>query len=73
MATRSGRAPAGEQRRWTVLLRWLLLLPQFVVVALLSFAAFFVTIAGWFSALVLGGCPTRSPPSSARSSPIRPG
>ncbi|MET9728990.1 DUF4389 domain-containing protein [Streptomyces zaomyceticus] len=49
--------PPGEQRRWTVLLRWLLLLPQFVVVALLSFAAFFVTIAGWFSALVLGRLP----------------
>ncbi|WP_329285112.1 DUF4389 domain-containing protein [Streptomyces sp. NBC_00691] len=49
--------PPGQQRRWTVLLRWLLLLPQFVVVALLSFVAFFVTIAGWFSALVLGRLP----------------
>ncbi|HEY9371104.1 DUF4389 domain-containing protein [Streptomyces sp.] len=47
----------GRQRRWTVLLRWLLLLPQFIVVALLSLAAFFVTIAGWFSALVLGRLP----------------
>ncbi|MEK9521777.1 DUF4389 domain-containing protein [Streptomyces sp. NPDC087908] len=49
--------PPGRQRRWTVLLRWLLLLPQFVVVALLSLLAFFVTIAGWFSALVLGRLP----------------
>ncbi|WP_406064364.1 DUF4389 domain-containing protein [Streptomyces sp. NBC_01077] len=49
--------PPGQQRRWTVLLRWLLLLPQFIVVALLSFAAFFVTVAGWFSALVLGRLP----------------
>lgn len=49
--------PPGRQRRWTVLLRWLLLLPQFVVVALLSIAAFFVTIAAWFSALVLGRLP----------------
>jgi len=47
----------GRQRRWTVLLRWLLLLPQFVVVALLSVAAFFVTVAGWFAALVLGRLP----------------
>ncbi|MER7175500.1 DUF4389 domain-containing protein [Streptomyces mesophilus] len=47
----------GRQRRWTVLLRWLLLLPQFIVAALLSFAAFFVTIAGWFAALVLGRLP----------------
>ncbi|MFC9398249.1 DUF4389 domain-containing protein [Streptomyces sp. NPDC057027] len=47
----------GQQRRWTVLLRWLLLLPQFIVVAVLSFAAFFVTIAAWFSALVLGRLP----------------
>ncbi|MFE1382520.1 DUF4389 domain-containing protein [Streptomyces sp. NPDC058740] len=49
--------PPGPQRRWTVLLRWLLLLPQFIVVTLLSIAAFFVTIAGWFSALVLGRLP----------------
>ncbi|MEV0322814.1 DUF4389 domain-containing protein [Streptomyces sp. NPDC050658] len=49
-------APA-RQRRWTVLLRWLLLLPQFVVVALLSVAAFFVTVFGWFAALFLGRLP----------------
>ncbi|MFP3986231.1 DUF4389 domain-containing protein [Streptomyces sp. E11-3] len=49
-------APA-PQRRWTVLLRWLLLLPQFVVVSLLSIAAFFVTIVGWFAALFLGRLP----------------
>ncbi len=49
--------PPGRQRRWTVFLRWLLLLPQFVVVAVLSIAAFFVTVVGWFSALVLGRLP----------------
>ncbi|MFE0252563.1 DUF4389 domain-containing protein [Streptomyces sp. NPDC059010] len=49
--------PAGPQRRWTVLLRWLLLLPQFVVVCLLSVAAFFVTIVGWFAALFMGRLP----------------
>ncbi|MCZ4610243.1 DUF4389 domain-containing protein [Streptomyces sp. Lzd4kr] len=48
---------AARQRRWTVLLRWLLLLPQFVVVWLLSIAAFFVTVAGWFAALFLGRLP----------------
>ncbi|MGW8327547.1 DUF4389 domain-containing protein [Streptomyces sp. NPDC055897] len=47
----------GRQRRWTVLLRWLLLLPQFVVIVLLGLAAFFVTIAGWFAALFTGRLP----------------
>ncbi|WP_406858840.1 DUF4389 domain-containing protein [Streptomyces sp. HUAS MG47] len=47
----------GQQRRWTVLLRWLLLLPQFIAVFLLSFVAFFVAIVGWFAALVLGRLP----------------
>ncbi|MEU7029080.1 DUF4389 domain-containing protein [Streptomyces sp. NPDC046275] len=47
----------GRQRRWTVFLRWLLLVPQFVVVAVLSVAAFFVTVVGWFAALVLGRLP----------------
>ncbi|WP_415949484.1 DUF4389 domain-containing protein [Streptomyces sp. KLOTTS4A1] len=50
-------AVPGRQRRWTVLLRWLLLVPQFIVVGLLSVAAFFVTVAGWFAALVLGRLP----------------
>lgn len=49
--------PAARQRRWTVLLRWLLLLPQFVVVCLLSIAAFFVTVVGWFAALFMGRLP----------------
>ncbi|MFD0267307.1 DUF4389 domain-containing protein [Streptomyces sp. NPDC127106] len=47
----------GRQRRWTVLLRWLLLIPQMIVVALLGIAAFFVTIVGWFAALVQGRLP----------------
>ncbi len=49
--------PPGRQRRWTVLLRLLLVLPQLIVVALLGIAAFFVTIAGWFAALVQGRLP----------------
>lgn len=48
---------AARQRRWTVLLRWLLLLPQFLVVCLLSVAAFFVTVVGWFAALFTGRLP----------------
>ncbi|MEU6825922.1 DUF4389 domain-containing protein [Streptomyces atriruber] len=47
----------GRQRRWTVLLRWLLLLPQFVVYAVLGVVAFFVTIVGWFAALFMGRLP----------------
>ncbi|MER7834818.1 DUF4389 domain-containing protein [Streptomyces sp. NPDC096040] len=47
----------GPQRRWTVLLRWLLLIPQYIVVCLLGIAAFLVTVAGWFAALVLGRLP----------------
>ncbi|NXY96567.1 DUF4389 domain-containing protein [Streptomyces sp. BR123] len=47
----------GRQRRWTVLLRWLLLIPQMIAVALLGIAAFFVTIVGWFAALFRGRLP----------------
>lgn len=46
-----------RQRRLTVLLRYLLLLPQFVVLALLSFAASIAAIVGWFAALVMGRLP----------------
>ncbi|MFJ2740804.1 DUF4389 domain-containing protein [Streptomyces sp. NPDC087440] len=49
-------APA-PQRRWTVLVRWLLLIPQFVVVWALGVAAFFVTVVGWFAALFTGRLP----------------
>ncbi|MFJ8622511.1 DUF4389 domain-containing protein [Kitasatospora sp. NPDC093550] len=47
----------GPQNRWTVLLRALLLIPQFVVVWVLSVVAFFATVIGWFGALVLGRLP----------------
>ncbi|MEV7597222.1 DUF4389 domain-containing protein [Kitasatospora sp. NPDC089797] len=47
----------GRQDRWTVLLRLLLLIPQFVVVWVLSVVAFFVTVIGWFGALILGRLP----------------
>ncbi|WP_316528714.1 DUF4389 domain-containing protein [Kitasatospora brasiliensis] len=47
----------GPQRRWTVLLRMLLLIPQFVVVWVLTMVAVVVTVIGWFGALVLGRLP----------------
>jgi hypothetical protein len=47
----------GDQRRLTVLLRWLLLIPHFIVLWLLSIVAFFVTVIGWFGALITGRLP----------------
>ncbi|MEZ0069617.1 type IV secretory pathway TrbD component [Streptacidiphilus sp. MAP12-20] len=47
----------GRQRRWTVLLRWLLAVPHYVVLAVLGFIGFFVVVVGWFAALVLGRLP----------------
>jgi Domain of unknown function (DUF4389) len=50
-------AEPGSQRRLTVLLRWLLLIPHFIVLWLLSIVAFFVTVIGWFGALIAGRLP----------------
>ncbi|WP_331741711.1 DUF4389 domain-containing protein [Kitasatospora sp. NBC_00039] len=47
----------GSQNRLTVLVRLILLIPQFVVVWVLSVVAFFVAVIGWFGALVLGRLP----------------
>ncbi|WP_037606391.1 DUF4389 domain-containing protein [Streptacidiphilus rugosus] len=50
--------PAPEQqRRWTVLLRWLLIVPHLVVLTVLGIIGFFVMVLGWFAALVLGRLP----------------
>jgi hypothetical protein len=49
--------PPARQRRLTVLLRLLLLVPQFIVMAVLGFVTFFAAIAAWFAALVLGRLP----------------
>ncbi|MEV7236918.1 DUF4389 domain-containing protein [Streptomyces sp. NPDC051020] len=46
-----------RQRRLTVLVRPLLLIPHFIVLFFLYIAAFFTAIAGWFAALVLGRLP----------------
>ncbi|MEZ0092189.1 DUF4389 domain-containing protein [Streptacidiphilus sp. EB129] len=47
----------GAQRRWTVLLRWLLVIPQLIVLTVLSIVGCFAVIFGWFAALVLGRLP----------------
>ena len=49
--------PPERERRWTVLLRLLLLIPQGIVVALLSIVAAIVVFIGWFGALFLGRLP----------------
>jgi uncharacterized protein DUF4389 len=46
-----------RQRRWTVLLRALLVLPQYVVLIVLTIAAGVVMVIAWFGALVLGRLP----------------
>ncbi|MFC7344293.1 DUF4389 domain-containing protein [Saccharopolyspora griseoalba] len=46
-----------RQRRWTVLLRALLLIPHFVVVWALGIAANVVVFIGWWAALFLGRLP----------------
>ncbi|MER5635454.1 DUF4389 domain-containing protein [Kitasatospora sp. NPDC002227] len=48
---------AKSQRRLTVLLRWLLLIPHFIALFVLGIVAFVLTVVGWFGALVLGRLP----------------
>ncbi|MFG2523104.1 DUF4389 domain-containing protein [Streptomyces sp. NPDC048527] len=47
----------GRQNRLSVLVRLLLLLPHFVVLAVLSVVTFLAAVAGWFAALLLGRLP----------------
>ncbi|MEV6698368.1 DUF4389 domain-containing protein [Streptomyces sp. NPDC051453] len=47
----------GRQNRLSVLVRLLLLLPHFVVLAVLSVVTFFAVVSGWFAALLLGRLP----------------
>jgi hypothetical protein len=44
-------------RRWTVLIRFLLAIPHLVVLFLYSIVSWFVVVATWFAALVLGRVP----------------
>jgi hypothetical protein len=54
--------PPARQRRWTVLLRLLLLVPQFIVLVILGIVTFFAAIAAWFAALALGRLPDWAEP-----------
>lgn len=45
------------QRRWTVLIRLILVIPQAIVMYFLLLAGFFVLIVGWFAALFTGRLP----------------
>jgi hypothetical protein len=47
----------GPQRRLTVAFRFFLAIPQFLWIFVLSVAAFFAVIAGWFAALFTGRLP----------------
>ncbi len=46
-----------DQKRLTVLVRFILLIPQFVVLAVLGIVLLFVAIIGWFAALITGRLP----------------
>jgi hypothetical protein len=46
-----------KQRRWTVLIRFILTIPLGVVVLVIGIGAFFVAIVGWFGALFTGQLP----------------
>lgn len=47
-----------DQRRWTVLLRLILAIPQVVVLGLVGIAAVVVMVIGWFAAVVTGRLPS---------------
>ncbi len=50
--------PDGEQLdRWLPLVKWLLAIPHYVVLALLSIGAFFAVVAAWFTILFTGRYP----------------
>jgi hypothetical protein len=49
--------PPSRQRRWTVLLRLILLIPQLIVVWVLGIVAAIIVFFGWFGALFLGRLP----------------
>uniref|UniRef100_UPI0018924CCB DUF4389 domain-containing protein n=1 Tax=Catenulispora rubra TaxID=280293 RepID=UPI0018924CCB len=45
------------QKRWTVLIRLILAIPQLIILYFLLLAGFFVLIVGWFAALFTGRLP----------------
>lgn len=50
-------AGTAAQNRWTVAFRFILAIPQFIVLDLLFIAFFFVVVIGWFAALFTGRLP----------------
>lgn len=46
-----------KQRRWTVLIRFILAIPQAIVIGILGYALFVVAVIGWFGALFMGRLP----------------
>lgn len=46
-----------EQRRWTVLIRFILVIPQAIVLGVLEIALAVVAVIGWFAALFIGHLP----------------
>ncbi len=46
------------QRRWTVLIRFILVIPQYVVLFFVGIGAAVVVFLGWFAALFMGRLPT---------------
>jgi hypothetical protein len=49
--------PPERQRRWTVLLRALLLIPHYIVLTVVGIAVYVVMVIAWFAALVMGRLP----------------
>ncbi|WP_460717200.1 DUF4389 domain-containing protein [Nocardia heshunensis] len=49
--------PPEQHRRWTVLLRAILAIPQLLVLVVLGLATAVVAVIGWFGALFLGALP----------------
>jgi hypothetical protein len=47
-----------RQRRWTVLIRWILAIPLYVVLVVIAIATAVVVLIGWFGALFTGRTPT---------------
>lgn len=46
-----------ELNRWLPLVKWLLVIPHFIVLFFLGIAAFFALVAGWFAVLITGRWP----------------
>ena len=56
MALMSDRYPSTDERQW-VLVKWLLAIPHYIVLALLYLAAIVVVIIAWFAILFTGRYP----------------